>query len=176
MAFGTKEPLAEWAAYLSTHLLGPDGPARHGGALKGFTYDHRLLGEVQVDGRSRTDRWTLCGTADGLVVERTSMPCASCWAEMLLMVRPTVAYRFIHPVRAANLVDGRFPGFDHEGMEAECLTGTRGPVGATVLPVTWPLRRAFYESWWIDTEAFPDAKPFRWHVDDGADPIDQFGA
>lgn len=173
--FGTKQPVAEWAAYLATHLLGPTGPDRHGRALKGFTYDHTLLGDVEVQGRAGGDVWTLRCREDGITVHRDSMPCASCWAGALLDMRPTCAYRFIHPVREANLIDGHDVNFDHDGMEAECLSRTWAPVGPTTREVTWPMPRDYYEGWWIDLALTPDAKPFTWRLDDdpsGGDVID----
>ncbi|WP_370327567.1 hypothetical protein [Euzebya sp.] len=99
------------------------------------------------------------------------MPCASCWAEVLLAVRPTQAYRFVHPVRAANLIDGRFPRFDHEAMEEECLSRTWSPIGPTRREVVWPSApRWLDEDWWVDTDVTPDAVRFRWgdEADDDA--------
>lgn len=157
--FGTKEPLAEWAAYLARDLFGPDGPTHHGRALKGFTYNHVITGTVTVEGPAPNDRWSLECTPDGMLVRREHMPCASCWTGLLLTVRPTVAYRFIHPVGAANLTDGHFPNFDHDDLEAACLAGPLQPVGHTTRPVTWPLNRDFDECWWIDLEVTPDARP-----------------
>ncbi len=124
--------------------------------------DHRLSGTVQVEGRGPGDRWRLHAGTGGFVVKRTEMPCASCWAETLLMVHPTVAYQFIHPVHDANLLDGHFPAFDHEAMKAECLSRVWKPVSATARPVVWPRGGGFYEGWWIDLDAFPDAVPFTW--------------
>ena len=118
--FGTKQPVAEWTAYLAGHLLGPTGPERSGRRLKGFTYDHTLRGDVRVQGMGHGDVWTLRCRGDGITVHRDSMPCASCWAGALVGYRPTCAYRFIHPVHEANLLDGHDVYFDHDGMEELC--------------------------------------------------------
>jgi hypothetical protein len=66
-------------------------------------------------------------------------------------------------------------------MEAECLSRVWTPVGATAKPVVWPRRGGFYEGWWIDLDAFPDAVPFTWGrglAEDGtgADIVDLFPA
>jgi hypothetical protein len=166
--WGTKQPLAEWAAYLASHLLGPDSPRLHGRLLKGFTYDHVLTGRVEVEGQAAGDRWTLVAGQDGVAVERRHMPCASCWTSALLSARPTEAYRFVHPVREANLIDGRLPRFDHRAMEVECRSRTWAPVGATRRDVLWPPAPRWLD-WWIDTDVHPDALPFGWGDDAAED-------
>ncbi|CAN5304718.1 hypothetical protein BH23ACT9_BH23ACT9_32130 [soil metagenome] len=160
--FGTREPIAEWASYLRTHLLGPSGPRLHGRWLSDFTYDHHLQGGLSVSGRAPTDRWTLECRPEGLVVRRQSMPCPACWAELLLWVRPTVAYRFLHPVRDANLVDGQMPAFDHDELGEACRTQSWAPAGTTTRPVVWPMPvTGHFHGWWIDLDATPDAVPYR---------------
>lgn len=158
--YGTKQPVAEWTAYLAGHLLGPTGPGRFGRRLKGFTYDHTLRGDVRVQGMGHGDVWTLRCREDGITVHRDSMPCASCWSGALLGYRPTCAYRFIHPVHEANLLDGHDVDFDHDGMEELCLSRTWSPVGPTTREVTWPMPHHYFEGWWIDLDLTPDAKPF----------------
>ncbi|MEE8601330.1 hypothetical protein [Euzebya tangerina] len=166
MEFGTKEPIPEWLSYLHTHLLGPSGPERFGRALSDFTYNHTITGTVEVEGRSANDRWNLIATGgDGIVVERTRMPCPACWEQLLMGTRPTVAYRFAHPDRRANLVDGGPWFLQPDEWEGHCQSEPFTPVGPTRRKVEWPLPRMMWSAWWIDTELFPDARPFDWNSD-----------
>lgn len=158
---GTSEPVAEWAVFLIDALLGPGGPDRHGTDLSGFTHDHRVRGRVRVEGPSRWDCWTLLADDDEVQVQRTHMPCAACWVDALLESRPTAAYRFLHPVREANLVDGTVPDFDHVAMARACREAPCRPVGATIRPVAFPVPVDLTQEWWVDLALTPDARPLR---------------
>lgn len=164
--FGTKEPIAEWVVFLRTHLLGEEGPALVGRTFAGFTYDHRVLGEATVTGEIRTDRWTLIADEDGVVVDRFSMPCPSCWAGTLLTVRPSNAYRFLHPVAEGNMLDGRVPELPAR-HDARCITFGWPPVERQ-RSITWPWSPDFLHDWWIDLSRNPDARPLGWHEDSSA--------
>lgn len=158
--FGTAEPVAEWASYLRTHLLGAGDGRRHDRESAGFTVDHRLTGTVHVRGQSHGDQWTLVVDDIGVVVHREHLPCPACWSEVLICARPSAAYRFQHPVRAANLIDGTDVDLDPGRYEVECRSTTWAPVGRTRRSVEWPWSPDLSSGWWIDLEATPHAVPF----------------
>ena len=164
--YGTKEPLAEWVAFLGTHLLGDEGPTRTGRTFAGFTYDHRILGEASVTGEVPTDRWTIVVDDHGVAVDRFSLPCAWCWASVLMTVRPSNAYRFLHPVAEGNMLDGRIPQ-QPARHDARCVTFGWPPVERR-RAITWPWSPDFHHDWWIDLTRTPDARPLGWGEDPDA--------
>lgn len=160
--YGTKEPVAEWLSYLCTHLFGSSGDQQFGRRLVGFTYEHRITGSVAVEGRTNGDKWTLSADEEGVWVDRVDLPCPACWADTLMVVRPSHAYRFTHPDPQANVSDGAYPHLDPDTYEDECLTGTWTPVGPSRRQITWPWVADVWGNWWIDLQTTPNAIPLRW--------------